>query len=51
MRDEFKELTELTTILEGKMEKGAEAALLLFLCDEIESVVTGGELTHARSNE
>ena len=35
----------LNTILEGKMERGTEAALWLFLCDEIESVVTGGELT------
>ena len=33
------------------MEQGIEAALLLFLCDEIESVITGGELTHAGSNE
>ena len=31
------------------MEQGTEAAL--FLCDEIESVVTGGELTHAGSDE
>ena len=27
------------------MEQGTEAALSLFLCDEIESVVTGGKLT------
>ena len=31
------------------MEQGTEA--VLFLCDEIESVVTGGELTHAGSDE
>ena len=43
---EFKELTELTTILEGKKEGGTEAALPLFFCDKIESVVAGGELTH-----
>ena len=32
------------------MERGTEAALSLFSCDEIESVVTEGELTHAGSD-
>ena len=50
-QDEFKELTELTAILEGKLERGTEAALSLFLCDVKESVVTGGELTHAGPDE
>ena len=49
--DEFKELTELTTILEGKMEGGTEVALPLFFCDETENVVTGGDLTHAGQGE
>ena len=31
---------------EKKEEGGTEVALPLFFCDEIESVVTGGELTH-----
>ena len=35
--------------MEGK--RGTEAALSLFLCDEIESVVTGTELKQAGSNE
>ena len=48
---EFKELTELTTTLEGKTEGGTESALSLFVCDEIESVVTGEELTHTGSDE
>ena len=33
-------------MLEGKKEGGTEAALLLFFCDEIESVVTGRTNTH-----
>ena len=33
------------------MEGGTKAALSLFFCDQIESVVTGGELTHAGSDE
>ena len=33
------------------MERGKEAALSLFLCDEIESFATGGELTHALPDE
>ena len=33
------------------MERGTEAALSLFLCDETESLVIGGELTHAGSDE
>ena len=48
-QDEFKTLTELSTVLEGK--RRTEAALSLFLCDEIESVVTGTELKQAGSNE
>ena len=49
--DEFKELIKLTTILEGKMEQETETALSRFLCNELEKVVTGGELTHAGSGE
>ena len=37
--------------MEGKMEGGTESALSLFVCDEIESVVTVGELTHTGSDE
>ena len=33
-------------MLEGKKEGGTVAVQPLFFCDEIESVVTGGELTH-----
>ena len=33
--------------MEGKKEGGTEAALPLFFCDEIEIVVSRGELTHA----
>ena len=33
------------------MDGGTEAALSLFFCDEIESAVTWGELTHAGSDE
>ena len=33
--DEFEELTELSAILEGKLERGTEAVLSLSLCDEI----------------
>ena len=33
------------------MERGTETALSLFLCDEIESVVAGGELAHAGYDE
>ena len=47
--DEFKALTELSTVLEGK--QGTEAALSLFLYDEIESVVTVIEPTQAGSDE
>ena len=37
--------------MEGKMERETEAALPLFLLDEIESVVTRGELTISWSDE
>ena len=33
------------------MEGATKAALSLFFCDEIESVVTGGELTQTGSDE
>ena len=36
--DEFKELTELCTALEGTTERGTEVALSLVLCDKIENV-------------
>ena len=33
------------------MERGTKAALSLFLCDEMESFVTGSDLTHAGPDE
>ena len=37
--------------MEGKKEGGTEKAPSMSFCDEIESVVTGGELTHVGQGE
>ena len=37
--------------MEGKKEGGTEKALSLSFCDDIESAVTGGELTHVGQGE
>ena len=47
----MKELTEQSTVLEGKMERGTEAALSLVLHDAKESIVTGWELAFSWSGE
>ena len=38
-------------VLEGKIEQGTKAALTLVLCDEIEWIVTGGDLTFSCSDK
>ena len=50
-QDEHKELTELSTVLEGKMEWRTGVVLSLVLCDEIESVVAKKHFVDLMSKE